>query len=220
MGLVRPDTSRTQAALRAACLIVHEIRGCFWRSGLKRPNRSNIHQIKGNFMKNPKNNVNTIESTLGFRNLGISEGDSIFFPKVFQSFQVISPKLSDEILCNFVGGLMIDLGYPRWNLGRIQDFSGIWQLFSYFFRDFSVILLLFLSKTIGRSLWISTKLRLIMDDIFYKARWNFGAVSISDFWLGNIFPIFIIPSFSHELLYLKTISSKVMIVCLWNLADV
>ena len=63
-------------------------------------------------MKNPKNNVNAIESTLGFRNLGISEGDSIFFPKVFQSFQVISPKLSGEILCNFVEGLVIGSNYP------------------------------------------------------------------------------------------------------------
>ena len=64
-------------------------------------------------MKNPKNNVNAIESTLGFRNLGISEGDSIFFPKVFQSFKVISPELADEILCNFMGGLIMDLGYLR-----------------------------------------------------------------------------------------------------------
>ena len=37
-------------------------------------------------MKNPKNNVNAIESTLGFRNLGISEGDSIFFPESLSKF--------------------------------------------------------------------------------------------------------------------------------------
>ena len=37
-------------------------------------------------MKNPKNNVNAIESRVGFRNLGISEGKSNFFPESLSDF--------------------------------------------------------------------------------------------------------------------------------------
>ena len=57
-------------------------------------------------MKNSKNNVNTIESTLGFRNPGNSGGNSNFFRKSFK-FHVISLKLLDEIHSNFVEGLVM-----------------------------------------------------------------------------------------------------------------
>ena len=56
---------------------------------------------------------------------GNPKENAFYFTKVFQTCHVISLELPDEILCNFVEGLVLSSSYPGQNLGRIQDFYEI-----------------------------------------------------------------------------------------------
>ena len=51
-------------------LLVHEIRGCFWRLGTKLLTRGNIHQKKGNLIKNPNINVTRANPVMRLWDLG------------------------------------------------------------------------------------------------------------------------------------------------------